>query len=342
MDDSEQDYEAIRQENIRKNAELMLSLGLNPTSTRLRPSSPERKPSSSKRRSSPTDRATPDSGDQRSSSRKSSRIASGSRPRSYRERDLLPSIARPKQKKEKKLREGTRKSSRASTSSRTKYTDWTRTRRTIRMHMYLDGTEAALQDRARKAQQTMTTAATKSTAAELSNPAAPPLPSKGGDEIYEERMPLPSREHIVDDRGRGALIFEPEFSQFRPNVTPDEMLREGAFGGTAFRDYYSRVLQRDIDVEAELAKLPEHWLEDIDVDDMLRRSQLEPSVNKFKVKAGQSLEDWEKAGWIRPIDPRGWFQWYYRFFWVGDPRMTHVRSGDGSRRVVQADVSASL
>lgn len=35
------------------------------------------------------------------------------------------------------------------------------------MHMYLDGTEAALQDRARKAQQTMTTAATKSTAAEV-------------------------------------------------------------------------------------------------------------------------------------------------------------------------------
>lgn len=33
MDDSEQDYEAIRQENIRKNAELMLSLGLNPVST---------------------------------------------------------------------------------------------------------------------------------------------------------------------------------------------------------------------------------------------------------------------------------------------------------------------
>lgn len=33
MADAEQDYEAIRQENIRKNAELMLSLGLNPVST---------------------------------------------------------------------------------------------------------------------------------------------------------------------------------------------------------------------------------------------------------------------------------------------------------------------
>lgn len=139
-------------------------------------------------------------------------------------------------------------------------------------------------------------------------------------------MPLPSREHILDGRGRGALVFEEEYSQFRPNVTPDEMLREGAFGGTAFRDYHSRVLGKSIDVDAELAELPEHWLEDLDVDDMLRRDQLEPSVNKFKVKAGQSLEDWEKAGWIRPLDPRGWFQWYYRFF-LGR------RSADDARQI---------
>ena len=32
------------------------------------------------------------------------------------------------------------------------------------------------------------------------------------------------------------------------------------------------------------------------------------------VKAGQSLTDWERSGWIRPLDPRGWFQWYTRFY----------------------------
>ncbi len=69
----------------------------------------------------------------------------------------------------------------------------------------------------------------------LSNPAAPPLPSSGGDEVYDEVMPLPSREFITGGKGRGALVFEKKFSSFRPNVTPDEMLREGAFGGTAFR-----------------------------------------------------------------------------------------------------------
>lgn len=32
------------------------------------------------------------------------------------------------------------------------------------------------------------------------------------------------------------------------------------------------------------------------------------------VKAGQSLSDWERSGWIRAQDPRGWFQWYCRFY----------------------------
>ncbi|KAJ9476957.1 hypothetical protein PHBOTO_000641 [Pseudozyma hubeiensis] len=334
MDDTEQDYEAIRQENIRKNAELMLSLGLNPTTTRLRPPSPERKPSTSKRRTSRS--VTPD---ETGEARKSSRIASGSRPSSYRERDLHPSIARPKEKKERIVRQGTRRSSRAATSSRTKYTDWDsdegndsdayvpRWRGGSASGRNDDGLDDDDSDGPNSIRGSRTfDLSGRPILQKLSNPAAPPLPTKGGDEIYETEMPLPSREHIVDGRGRGALVFEEEYSQFRPNVTPDEMLREGAFGGTAFRDYHSRVLGRSIDVEAELAELPEHWLEDLDVEDMLRRDQLEPSVNKFKVKAGQSLEDWEKAGWIRPLDPRGWFQWYYRFF-LGR------RSADDARQI---------
>ncbi|GAC96782.1 hypothetical protein PHSY_004366 [Pseudozyma hubeiensis SY62] len=334
MADTEQDYEAIRQENIRKNAELMLSLGLNPTTTRLRPPSPERKPSTSKRRTSRS--VTPDEAGE---ARKSSRIASGSRPSSYRERDLHPSISRPKEKKERIVRQGTRRSSRAATSSRTKYTDWDsdegndsdayvpRWRGGSVSGRNDDGLDDDDSDGPNSSRGSRTfDLSGRPILQKLSNPAAPPLPTKGGDEIYETEMPLPSREHIVDGRGRGALVFEEEYSQFRPNVTPDEMLREGAFGGTAFRDYHSRVLGRSIDVEAELAELPEHWLEDLDVDDMLRRDQLEPSVNKFKVKAGQSLEDWEKAGWIRPLDPRGWFQWYYRFF-LGR------RSADDARQI---------
>jgi hypothetical protein len=32
------------------------------------------------------------------------------------------------------------------------------------------------------------------------------------------------------------------------------------------------------------------------------------------VKAGQDQHYWEEHGWINEQDPRGWFQWYCRFY----------------------------
>ena len=40
-----------------------------------------------------------------------------------------------------------------------------------------------------------------------------------------------------------------------------------------------------------------------------------------QVKSGQNQAQWEKAGWITAQDPRGWFQWYCRFFQVGLPTL---------------------
>ena len=37
-------------------------------------------------------------------------------------------------------------------------------------------------------------------------------------------------------------------------------------------------------------------------------------LNKYQVKSGTSLEFWESKGWIHPIDPYGWVQWYCNFF----------------------------
>jgi hypothetical protein len=38
------------------------------------------------------------------------------------------------------------------------------------------------------------------------------------------------------------------------------------------------------------------------------------SLNFFGVDASQPLSAWRKKGWIHPDDPRGWFQWYCRYY----------------------------
>ena len=37
-------------------------------------------------------------------------------------------------------------------------------------------------------------------------------------------------------------------------------------------------------------------------------------IERNKIKSGQNQYEWEKKGWIHPQDPRGWFQWYCRYY----------------------------
>lgn len=87
--------------------------------------------------------------------------------------------------------------------------------------------------------------------------------------------------------------FHPDFS---PELTPKQMLELGVFGGKYMTDC------RD--------EFPNDWFE---------RAKLchefhDPELNFFKVNASQPLSVWQEKGWIHQDDPRGWFQWYCRYY----------------------------
>ena len=96
---------------------------------------------------------------------------------------------------------------------------------------------------------------------------------------------------------------------FTPNKTPVEIISEGAFGGTYFRDFYSGVngkRYRNSWKEFDFLK---------DIDPKLYSSNYyDVRVNKYGVKCGTSLRFWENKGWINEQEPYGWFQWYCRYY----------------------------
>lgn len=87
--------------------------------------------------------------------------------------------------------------------------------------------------------------------------------------------------------------FHPEFS---PELTPQEMLELGVFGGKYLTDC--------------TAEFPASWFEHA----KLCRERHDPNLNFFGVNASKPLSYWREKGWIHPDDPRGWFQWYCRYF----------------------------
>lgn len=95
-------------------------------------------------------------------------------------------------------------------------------------------------------------------------------------------------------------LTEPEGShfdpRFQPQLTPKEMLALGVFGGKYMTDC------RD--------EFPEDWFTNA----KLCHERHDPSLNCFGVNASQPLSVWQQKGWIHPMDPRGWFQWYCRYY----------------------------
>lgn len=57
-------------------------------------------------------------------------------------------------------------------------------------------------------------------------------------------------------------------------------------------------------------EFPKEWFENA----RLCPERHDPELNLFGVNASRPLSVWREKGWIHPDDPRGWFQWYCRYF----------------------------
>mmetsp|Transcript_17943 Transcript_17943/g.22885 ORF Transcript_17943/g.22885 Transcript_17943/m.22885 type:complete len:279 (+) Transcript_17943:319-1155(+) len=153
-------------------------------------------------------------------------------------------------------------------------------------------------------------------------PVLPPT-STTGCRVLNGKMPPPTR-----NKETNALIFK-DHPEFKPNLSPKEVLQLGSFGGTYFRSIDSAVLGRRISWKEALEDIPKDWLEGLDRATQLTNQHYDKDINKYKVKCGGSLGMWESSGWISSIDPYGWFQWYCRFF-------QGRRSTDDARQIGRA------
>ena len=85
--------------------------------------------------------------------------------------------------------------------------------------------------------------------------------------------------------------------EFKPDLTPKEMLHLGVFGGVYMRDCAS--------------EYPSSWFKGAK---FASGKEPDKNVNFFKVNASEPLSVWRKNGWIYKDDPRGWFEWYSRYY----------------------------
>jgi hypothetical protein len=84
---------------------------------------------------------------------------------------------------------------------------------------------------------------------------------------------------------------------FKPDLTPKQMLELGVFDGFYVDNTYTKEFPKSWFTKAKLAK-----------------NGPDEKLNYFKVHASQPLEVWQKKGWIHKDDPRGWFEWYCRYY----------------------------
>ncbi|MDK2761966.1 MAG: hypothetical protein KYX64_11485, partial [Sphingopyxis sp.] len=110
------------------------------------------------------------------------------------------------------------------------------------------------------------------------------------DVVVNDRM---QRDYRYTRSAPMGQAFDPDFS---PELTPAEMLELGVFCGKYMTDC--------------TGEFPESWFEKA----KLARGKADCDLNYFGVRASVPLHVWVQKGWIYPDDPRGWFQWYCRYY----------------------------
>ncbi len=104
-----------------------------------------------------------------------------------------------------------------------------------------------------------------------------------------DRMQRDYRYEIVAQAGADFM------AGFTPHYAPSKMLAMGVFEGKYCNDCRS--------------ELPDDWFENARISD-----QPNPALNYFGLKSRKPLSYWKEKGWIYGPDPRGWFQWYCRYY----------------------------
>ena len=120
----------------------------------------------------------------------------------------------------------------------------------------------------------------------------------------DDRMQQGYRYELTEPAGEN---FDPEF---KPELTPAELLEMGVFGGKYMTDCRG--------------EFPAAWFAKA----KLSPERRNPKLNFFGVDASKPLSYWLEKGWIWENDPRGWFQWYCRY-WMGR------RCADDARQIAR-------
>ena len=109
--------------------------------------------------------------------------------------------------------------------------------------------------------------------------------------VVNDKMQTGYRYELVAPEGKDFDL------DFKPQLTPKQMLALGVFGGKYMRDC--------------VKEFPAEWFTKAK---FAAGDARDKTLNCFGVNASQPLSEWRRKGWVDDEDPRGWFQWYCRYY----------------------------